>query len=41
MRNAMNSLRDLLDCFDADDLGDALLFVLACIGIVAMANGWI
>jgi hypothetical protein len=37
----VNSLRELLDCFDADDIGDAILVVIAICGVVAMACGWL
>lgn len=37
----MNSLRELIGCFDADDIGDGVLLVIAISGITAMLAGWI
>lgn len=37
----VNSIRELLSCFDADDIGDGILLVIAIVGITAMVQGWI
>jgi hypothetical protein len=37
----MNGLRELLQCFDADDVGDAILLVIAIVGVTAMLAGWL
>ena len=37
----MNHLRELLDCFSADDWGDLVLFVLFVGFVVAVIRGWI
>ena len=37
----MNALRELLACFDSDDLGDAILLVISIVGVTAMLAGWL